>query len=72
MKQDLQIPGMGKRIREQRKLQGLSQEELSVMIGAGRTMVAHYEKESRLPSFGRLIRLAQVLNVSTDYLLGIK
>ncbi len=72
MKQELQIPGMGKRIREQRKLRGLSQEELSVMIGAGRTMVAHYEKEARLPSFGRLIKLAQALNVSTDYLLGIK
>ena len=60
------------RLREVRKAAGLTLKELGDRIGVTEGTVSHYEKGTREPSKGVLMALAEVLNVSTDYLLGIE
>ena len=54
-------------IREHR---GWNQAELAKRIGSHESSIAHYENGSRMPSCDALVRLADCLQVSTDYLLG--
>jgi transcriptional regulator with XRE-family HTH domain len=58
------------RLRSARELRSLSQVELAAGAKMPASSIAHFEGGSRKPSFDNLKRLAGVLNVSTDYLLG--
>ncbi len=69
--QDVMIKGLSDRIREQRKRIGITQGELAQKIGGGVKTVNDYERGTRQPSYGRLLMLADLFNVSTDYLLGV-
>ena len=54
----------GSRLRELRELAGLSQEELSLMVGAGKTWAAEMELESRVHVLEIIVqKLIQVLGV---------
>ena len=68
--QDVMVEGLSARIREQRKGMGISQRELAERIGGGIKTVNDYERGARQPSYAKLLMLARVFNVSTDYLLG--
>ena len=59
----------GERIAILRVTKGLSQSQLSQMLGVKRSVVSYYESGDRLPSFDVLIEMSRVFNVSTDYLL---
>lgn len=61
----------GDRLRQAREQRGYSQEELSARIASAQAQITRYETESAQPSQAVLIRLASVLNVSTDWLLGL-
>ncbi|MGH1339692.1 MAG: helix-turn-helix domain-containing protein [Aureispira sp.] len=61
---------ISRRITDLRKEKGWSQGELSKLIGASRDMVGKYERGENLPSVEMAIKLADILEVSTDYLLG--
>lgn len=58
------------RLRAARDLRGLNQTELAGRAKLPPSSIAHFEGGSRKPSFDNLKRLAGVLDVSTDYLLG--
>ena len=58
------------RLREVRMLRGLTQEGLSEIVGIGLRNYQYYEQGKHVPSFEVLIKLADVLNVSIDYLVG--
>jgi len=58
------------RLREVRMLKGLTQEKLSEIVGVGLRNYQYYEQGKHVPSFEVLIKLADVLNVSIDYLVG--
>ncbi len=58
------------RLKELRKEQNLTQAELSSLLNYGYTTIANYESGRNQPSMSDFIRLANVLGVSTDYLLG--
>ena len=58
------------RLREARKLRGYNQEELAEKAKMPSSSVAHFEGGTRKPSFESLRRLANALEVTTDYLLG--
>lgn len=58
------------RLREARKLRGYNQDELAEMAKMPASSVAHFEGGTRKPSFESLRRLANALEVTTDYLLG--
>ena len=59
----------GERIAKLRIAKGLSQNQLSQMLGVKRSVVSYYESGDRLPSFDVLIEMSRVFNVSIDYLL---
>lgn len=58
------------RLRAAREKRDLSQEELANRTGLQASAISHFETGGRKPSFDNLRRLAEALNVSTDYLLG--
>lgn len=61
---------VGKRVRELRIKRGLSQQDLGLAIGVTKVSVCGYENGTRIPNLEKLIRLAEVLETTTDYLLG--
>lgn len=48
----------------------LSQGELGRLVGVRQNTIAGYESDDRQPDFDTLARIAEVLDVSVDYLLG--
>ena len=60
---------LGVRIAILRISKGWSQAELARRIGVSASAVGMYEQGRREPSLGLLVRLAQELGVTTDYLL---
>lgn len=58
------------RIYELRMEKGLTQEQLADLIGVGKTTISNYESSYSSPTTKNLRRLAQALQVSTDYLTG--
>ena len=61
---------IGKRVRELRVKKGLSQQDLGNAIGVTKVSVCGYESGTRIPNLEKLIKLADTLGTSTDYLLG--
>lgn len=60
----------GEILRKLRTDKGYSQAQLAKKIGVSSSMVALYETGDRFPSLETLLRVAQFMKVSTDYLLG--
>ena len=62
----------GNRLRELRKQKCLTQKQLASLIGVKNSIISFYEVGDRIPSPEIIIKLAAVLHVSSDYLLGIE
>ena len=58
------------RLRSAREIRELNQEKLARRAGLQASAISHFETGTRKPSFDNLKRLADALNVTTDYLLG--
>lgn len=58
------------RLKAARELREWSQGRLASQAGMPPSSIAHFESGSRKPSFDTLRRLANALEVTTDYLLG--
>lgn len=63
------LEGFAKRLRELRKQKDLSQTELGKLAGLHYTHIGRYERGASRPSGDTLKRLADVLGVTSDYLL---
>lgn len=61
----------GKRMLEARERKGLTQTDLAKLIGGKQTQVATYETGDRYPNTDTLGKIAQALQVSADYLMGL-
>ena len=61
---------MGNRIKSLRKQHGYTQTELGKIVGVSQTAIISYEKETSLPPIDRLSKMADIFDVSVDYLLG--
>lgn len=59
-----------KRLREERKNSGLTQEQMAKLLGIRQPSYIRYENGSGEPSLETLVKIADVLEVSLDYLLG--
>jgi transcriptional regulator with XRE-family HTH domain len=57
------------RLREARKNAGLSQEQLSGMVGIAKSTLSGYERDGREPSMFTLSKLMEVLGVDANFLL---
>lgn len=62
---------MGERISSARISRNLTQKQLSTLIDVSESTLARFEKGIREPRSSTIISLAQVLNVSCDYLMGL-
>lgn len=61
---------IGTKITQLRKKKSLSQTDFAKAIGASRTMVGNYERNVNSPSIEMIVKIAKVLDVSIDYLIG--
>lgn len=61
---------LGKNIRDLRKLKGFTQEELAVRLNVVRQTVSKWEKGLSVPDAETLQRIADILEISVDQLLG--
>ena len=57
------------RIREARKEKALTMKELAQKVGVVEIAISMYETGKREPDYSTLVKIADVLNVSTDFLL---
>ena len=61
---------LGYRLRELRKENKMSQEELGKLIGVTKVSISGYENGTRIPSLDILHGILDVFRESADYLLG--
>lgn len=59
----------GERLNQTRKKSGKTAQEMADMLGIGLRSYRAYESGDREPYFSNLVKIADFLNVSTDYLL---
>lgn len=62
----------GKRLKELREKNNLTQKELAEKLGINAVTYLHYEKEQRQPSLELIADISVFYGVSVDYLLGLK
>lgn len=60
---------LAEKIIEERKKMGWSQEELADKLGVSRQSVSKWESAGSVPDLQRLLQMAEIFGVSTDYLL---
>lgn len=61
---------LGQRIRDLREKSNLTQKELASILGMESAAVSKYELDMREPNISTLLYMAEIFNVSMDYLLG--
>lgn len=57
-------------LKEARKKSGMTQKEVADIIGVGQSTYKNYECALREPNGDTIVKLANLFNVTTDYLLG--
>ncbi|MBQ8540465.1 MAG: helix-turn-helix domain-containing protein [Clostridia bacterium] len=63
---------LAERLKTLRKENGMSQQRLADLLGLGQSTVAMWEKGKNSPEYESLINIANIFNVSIDYLAGQK
>ena len=66
------LSDFGKRLVKLRKEAGYTQVELAKELDVSQRMISYYEGHPEFPPSSLLPKLAQLLNVTTDELLGLK
>lgn len=61
---------LGERMAERRKDCGIKQKEVAKVLNVAVSTVSNYETDSHEPDLTNLSKIADMLHVSTDYLLG--
>lgn len=62
--------GFGKRLQEARKKKGFSQEDIARHLGTKAPVIGRYERDEMKPSIEVATKMAALLEVSLDYLVG--
>lgn len=65
------LKGVGTKIRQARRTQNLTQEDIAKMIPMNQSNYSKIEREHQEPNLLQLFKICQVLNVSADELLGL-
>ncbi|MES1053718.1 helix-turn-helix transcriptional regulator [Bacillus thuringiensis] len=64
------MTSIGARIKKLRKQRKWTQQTLGERVGASSRVIGYYESEERFPSHDTISKLADVFEVTTDFLLG--
>ena len=59
----------GKRLNQTRKSKGFTAQKMSEFLSVSIRTYRNYESETSYPSLEALVKIADILDVSTDYLL---
>lgn len=62
---------IGGRIKDRRITLNITQKDLATQVGVSGSAINQFEKGEKVPAAGTLIKLAEALDVSSDYLLGV-
>lgn len=62
--------GFSERLKESRKQARLTQVEIAEKLGISQPAYASWERGTKKPTQENLVKIAQVLNVTVDYLVG--
>ena len=65
------MQNIGKRIKDLRKSNDLTQEKLASLLGVTDKAVSKWERGATMPDLSLIVPLARLLNVTTDTLLGM-
>lgn len=60
----------GERLKQEREKKGLSKGDLSKLIGLHYTQLGRYERDEATPKSDVLTKIANALDISTDYLMN--
>lgn len=60
--------GFAEQLRKYRELKGLTQNELSIMIGRSKGVISNYENHVSLPKIEDIIKIVEVLEVEPNQL----
>lgn len=60
---------LGEKIQDLRRRNGMSQDALAEKLDTSRQAVSKWERDEAMPEPDRIVRIAQLFGVSTDYLL---
>lgn len=60
----------GERLKQLREEHSLTQQALAEQLQTVRSTINKYEKNTRKPEYETLIKIADLFNTTTDYLLG--
>ena len=63
---------IGKRIKELRICENLSQKELGLLLTLSQDTISLWENDKSLPSVVDIIKLTKIFKVSADYILGLE
>lgn len=63
------MKGFGLRLENLREQYGYTKKEVSIKLGFSPNVYGSYEREERRPSYETLIKLADLYNVSLDFLI---
>ncbi|WP_303984892.1 helix-turn-helix domain-containing protein [Niallia circulans] len=72
MEVEIIVEFLGSRIQNAREKKGINAKEAAKLIGVSRSTWSLYESDKRNPSVDTLKLIAENLDVSSDYLLGLK
>lgn len=61
---------LGDKIIRLRQDKDITQKELAKLLHIDQSMISYYEKNKKRPSFEVLTKIADIFNVSIDYLMG--
>lgn len=61
-----------KRLKQARLSSDFTQKELAELSGIAITHISHFENGRRMPNFSSLIKLVYALQISLNWLIGIK
>ena len=67
--EEIHFVTFGERLRELRKEKEMSQEEFAKILGTSKQILSRYELDQRTPKIDQVLKYAQKLNVSVDYLI---
>lgn len=62
---------LGDKLKMLRKKNNLTQQQVAERLNVSKAVVSSYELSNRSPSFQTLVKIANLYNVTTDFLLGI-
>lgn len=60
----------GRFLRSARNAKGFTQQQMADKLGVSLRLYQTYEQGKNTDTFDRLVKMADILEVSTDYLLG--